>query len=930
MKYTINDLINTEKIQSLTESFYNATGLCSGIMDPQGTVIAGSGWQDICTEFHRANVRSVLRCRDSDVALADQLRSGKPYAFFTCKNGLIDAAAPIIIEGEHVAYFVVGQFLFNAPDSDFFKQQAREFGFDEKAYLNALSKVPILEQDRIEPVLSFLTRLAELIAEMGLAHLMQKNASDRIKTSEEKYRNMMEQSADGIFIIDPHLRCCEVNTKSCEMLGYTRDELTSKNIKDIVPAEDLAARPVQWDLLRTGETVISERSARKKDGSLATFEVSGRLLSDGNILANVRDITERKQAEKDLKESKRALSTLLSNLPGMAYRCKNDRDWTMELVSEGCFPLTGYQPSDLLDSARVTYGQIIHPDDRDVVWQQVQNSLSGRQPFQITYRIITAGNKIKWVWEQGQGLYDDNGNVTALEGFISDITERLQAEQNRIQLETAVEQADEIIFIADTMGRFTYVNPAFERLTGFSRKETIGRHSQMLQGEKNAESFYEDMIEAVRRGDVWKGHIVNTKKDGSRFEVQATISPIKNTQGEITHFVCVERDVTNEMNMERQLRQAQKMEALGTLAGGIAHDFNNILAAIIGFADMTLDELHRDSQAHRNIKQILVSSKRAKELVRQILTFTRKADQEKKPVKLKLIFQEVLHMLRATLPSTINIDYRLDSGAYLLADATQMQQLLMNLCTNAAHAMRDHGGVLRVNLHDVTLKQIDRVRYPGLDPGTYIQLEVTDNGKGIKPAIVDRIFDPFFTTKEIGDGTGMGLALVHGIVENHDGAISVDSRQGEGTTFAVLLPKPEGEAKDAMLATSAPLKGTETVLFVDDENEVTHAGKMMLESLGYTVVALTDSTEALKLFRTTPSDFDIVVTDQTMPALTGYELSQEILSIRPDMPVVLCTGYSEAVSPERIKKAGICDFIMKPLNRYELSKAVRNAIDTSR
>ncbi len=499
-------------------------------------------------------------------------------------------------------------------------------------------------------------------------------------------------------------------------------------------------------------------------------------------------------------------------------------------------------------------------------------------------------------------------------------------EQELRQLATAVEQADEIILITDLDGTVNYANPAFAAITGWDGKDSIGKNIAVLRDGRSS-GFEENILDTMKAGTSWKGSLICMKKDGRRFEAKTAVSPAK-SGGDITHYVIVMRDVTHEAAIEQQLRQSQKMEALGTLAGGIAHDFNNILAAIIGYADMALDDVDEDGSAGQYLQQIRKSGKRAKELVRQILSFTRKSDHEKKPVKLKLLVQEAMTMLRAMFPSTIKIRQKLKSRAYLLADTTQMQQLIMNLCTNAAHAMRESGGTLEVALQDIRLDSTVTISRQNIKAGEYVTLSVGDTGCGIDSEIEDRIFEPFFTTKELGEGTGMGLALVHGIVENHNGHITVDSKPGHGSKFTVYLPRQLEQADDTTTSGSAPPKGAETVLFVDDEEDVTDVAEIILKSLGYSVVATTSSLHGLELFKQDLSRFDLVITDQTMPDLTGYELSKSILQLRPGIPIILCTGFSDNVSTEKIREIGIRTYLMKPLNRQELAEAVRSAIDS--
>lgn len=380
--------------------------------------------------------------------------------------------------------------------------------------------------------------------------------------------------------------------------------------------------------------------------------------------------------------------------------------------------------------------------------------------------------------------------------------------------------------------------------------------------------------------------------------------------------------------MEAQLRQAQKMEALGTLAGGIAHDFNNILAVIIGYTEFILMRAQETSQTEAELREVLAAANRARDLVQQILTFSRVSEQEKKPVQASLIVKEALKMLRASLPSTIQIDQQVYSNAIVMGDPTQIHQVIMNLCTNAAHALQDRTGTLRVTLDETFLTPDDITRYSSMAPGPYLRLAVSDTGTGIDPDIRERIFDPFFTTKEQGVGTGLGLAVVHGIVKSHGGAIDVESTLGIGSTFTVLLPiLPKTAVPDIMPSTPLP-RGSERILVVDDEPSLVAIVKLLLEDLGYIVECRTSSLEALELFHIRYHDapFDLVITDMTMPQMTGIELAEQLHALQPELPILLCTGFSDKLISADVQHHGITELLIKPIKAATLAKLVRQAL----
>ena len=383
------------------------------------------------------------------------------------------------------------------------------------------------------------------------------------------------------------------------------------------------------------------------------------------------------------------------------------------------------------------------------------------------------------------------------------------------------------------------------------------------------------------------------------------------------------------IKLQSQLKQARKMESIGVLSGGIAHDFNNILAAIMGHVEIAQFNTPPDHPLRQNLSQILQATYRAKDLVQQILTYTRQSDAQMQPVQFNQVVKEVSRLLRASLPSTITIHSDIELGeGVILADPTQIHQILMNLCANASHSMGENGGELDIHLSNLTLRPEDVGTINGLPPGQYLKLTVRDTGHGIDPAFIDSIFDPYFTTKEEGKGTGMGLTMVNDIVKNHNGAITVSSEVEKGTTFDLYFPRIEAVMAPEVKAPEHAPTGTERILFVDDEKELVDMVKRILEQLGYHTVARTDAIAALDTFRSVPNNFDLVITDMTMPNMTGDILSKEIKRIRPDIPIILCSGFSPLINKEKAKNLGIKDFLMKPLAINDLAKAIRDVLDS--
>ena len=436
------------------------------------------------------------------------------------------------------------------------------------------------------------------------------------------------------------------------------------------------------------------------------------------------------------------------------------------------------------------------------------------------------------------------------------------------------------------------------------------------------------MWDTILRGETWRSTFVNRRKDGTLYEEHGSIAPVRDETGKITHFVAVRRDVSKEVELEKQLRQAQKLESLGVLAGGIAHDLNNTLTPIMGFTALVEESLPQGSPNRESLKEVLKSSERAVNLVRQILAFSRRGGQERKPVDIADAIKEAMKLLRATIPKTIEIRLNIDPECgRIWADATQIEQVMMNLCTNAYQALEDTGGLLEVSLTPLEVSSEDARAHPHLQRGPHVKLTVSDTGPGIDPAIVERVFEPFFTTKGVGEGTGLGLSIVHGIVTAHGGAISCRSEAGKGTSFFVYLPRLDEAAAAKREHSEAPPKGTEHILFVDDEESITGLAQRMLPALGYRVTARTSSVEALEVFRTASAGFDLVITDFAMPKLSGVDLARKLTEIRPDVPILLSTGLREQIPRYRLDKIGIRGCVTKPFGVRDLAGIIRRTLD---
>lgn len=531
--------------------------------------------------------------------------------------------------------------------------------------------------------------------------------------------------------------------------------------------------------------------------------------------------------------------------------------------------------------------------------------------------------------------------IRANDDLRSEVAERRQIEaalrESEAQFRQLISGSVQGVLIIDPNMKPCFVNRSYVEIFGYDTPDEIlamdtmlpliapqeharllGYREACLRGEQ-VPIHYE--YQGVRKDgtEIWLDNKSTLVSWGGKTATQSTVFDI--TEGK--------KAEAERQYLEQQLLQSQKMESMGTLAGGIAHEFNNILSAMLGFTDLTQYEVPQGSRAWSNMQEVLKAGRRAKELVQQILTFSRPADHDWEPLSLALVVQEAVVLLRATLPTTIAIQQHLDdTRGTILANRTQLHQVVLNLCTNAAHAMRDSGGLLEISVETVEVDQAFAKHHPPLAPGPHVCFRVRDTGPGMPPEVVARIFEPFFTTKDVGEGTGMGLAIVHGIVTSTNGAMTVQSTPGEGTTFAMYLPQhadaPVPETRDHP---GVPMsQGSECILFVDDEDILVRVGQAMLTRLGYDVVAYANSVEALEAFRAEPQRFDLVITDQTMPAMTGEALARELRSIRADIPIILCTGFSHVMNAEKARAVGIDAFCMKPFAVRDLAVTIQHVL----
>lgn len=507
--------------------------------------------------------------------------------------------------------------------------------------------------------------------------------------------------------------------------------------------------------------------------------------------------------------------------------------------------------------------------------------------------------------------------------------------KNEQKLRNIIEHSNELFYLHDTDHNLTYVSPQSRDFFGYTPDETKVKWMKMMTSNPINQAGFEITQKAIQTGEKQEPYILEgRRKDGKNILLEIEESPIIDENGKTVLIAGAARDITDRKraeeekeDLEAQLRQSQKMEAVGTMAGGIAHDFNNILSIILGNTELAIRDVPEWHPVKESLDEVRKACLRAKDVIRQLLSYSRKSEMQLKPLDISVILKESLKLVRSSLPSNIKIQQTFDENSWTtLGDPTQINQILINLSTNAADAIGGASGTLGISQENVEIAHQDSEL--NLETGRYVKVTISDTGVGISAEDMERIFDPYYTTKKVGRGTGMGLAVVHGIVETHRGRIKVRSKPGKGTAFQIFFPAIDASPVVNVRENETLLHGKETILFVDDEKSIVKLNQARLKRLGYQVIGTADPLEALEMFRSRPIQFDLVITDMTMPKMMGDELAAEMIKIRPDIPIILCTGFSGRISEEQALEKGIRAFVMKPLEVKEMAEAVRNVLDS--
>ena len=764
-------------------------------------------------------------------------------------------------------------------------------------------------------------------------------AEEALRRSEEQYRSVVDNIRQVIFKTDARGRFTFLNAAWTEITGFAGEETLGTSFLRYVHPDDRQRHAEVFQPLIEHKNDYFGLVARylTKAGSHRWIEVFGQLIEDGGAIrgmfGTLTDITERRRAEQDLTTARARLQHLLVSSPAVIYSCEAGGDFTITFVGDNITRQLGYTVDEVLDDPAF-WVKRVHPEDvpgvRAAFAALVERGAGEHQSHQ--YRFRHKDGTYRWIHDQRRLVRDATGHAVEIVGSWVDVTEHRRTEEERGRLSSVVEQSTEAIVITALDGTIEYVNQACERLTGYSRAELHGQNPSILKSATQDPQAYRQVWATLAGGGVWSGHLVNRRKDGSPFDAQAVISPVRDGAGRLVSYVAGMRDVTHERQVEEQLRQAQKMEIAGRLAGGVAHDFNNLLTVIGGRSQIMLQRLKADDPHRRDVELILETAQRAAALTRQLLVFSRK--QMLAPVVLDLnsIVANMDKMLRRLIGE--DVDLVTVAGAdvgRVKADPSQLEQVVMNLVVNARDAM-PLGGSITLETSTVELDAAYARQHVDVRPGAYVVLAVTDTGSGIEPETKAHIFEPFFTTKAPDKGTGLGLSTVYGIVAQSDGHITVESEPGHGATFRIYLPRvTETARRDAAAGSRVTLpRGSETILLTEDEEHVRELALEVLRMSGYTVLEASDGASALELSARHAGPIHLLVTDIVMPHMGGGELAQRLTRLRPEMRVLYMSGYTDDALVRHGVAASEAAMIEKPFATDGLVQKVRAVLEAPR
>ena len=754
---------------------------------------------------------------------------------------------------------------------------------------------------------------------------------EALRASEARYRDMFEKNRAVKLIIDPTTgHIIEANSAACAFYGYSNEQITKLHVWDINSLEEPAIRQLMKETVEGRQDHFSfvHRLASGELRDVAVY--SGLFEMGGQALLHsiITDVTERTRAEEELRLEQQRLAGALEGTRVAAW------EWniqTNELRFDARWAeIAGYTMEELEPIGVHTWMKLAHPEDILGQADRLRRHASGELPY-YDYECRMQHKNGQWVWVHDRGRvleWTSDGLPLRMYGTHADITERKRDEAERDRLLRAIDQSGESIFITDRDGSIQFINSAFEQTTGFTREEALGRNPRIMQSEAHAPEFYADIWKELVAGHTWQGEIINKHKTGTLYTAHINIAPVIDDHGQIVSFVAAMRDITGQIELEHQYRQAQKMEAIGQLTGGVAHDFNNLLQVINGYTEIAQLRLAPEHPVLEVLAEVEKAGGRASELVSQLLAFSRRQIMQPCPLNLNDIVAGLLKMLSRLIGEHIQLHFepRPNAGD-ILADRGMIEQIILNLCVNARDAMPD-GGRLLLETNEVVMDPAFCATRSWATPGRYAHLRVADTGCGMAANDLEHIFEPFFTTKGIGKGTGLGLATVYGIVKQHEGLLDVESSPGKGSVFHVYLPASDvAELPITGETGERPAGGKETLLLAEDDEAVCQLAQEILEDAGYRVLTAKNGVQACALFEMHGPSIDMAILDVVMPEMGGREVYETMRAVRGNIPVLFTTGYSETEIHTNFVLDKDLTLLKKPYNQDALLRAVREQLE---
>jgi two-component system, cell cycle sensor histidine kinase and response regulator CckA len=785
--------------------------------------------------------------------------------------------------------------------------------------------------------------ISKSLGDLAAVALTYAKSQSQLKNSEELFRTTFDQAAVGIAQITTDGRFKRVNSKFANIIGYSNDELTMMSFDKITYPEDLNKERKIIDLVIKGEIDSFEIEKRyiHKNGHLVWIKLFSNVVRDekNNInyaVASVIDITQQKIAETALLESEEKHRQITESMNEVFWlRSANNSE--MLYVSPAYEKVWGRSCQSLYENPQ-SFIDSVYIEDKPAVFAEFEKYMNGER-FDLEYRITRPDKSIRWIRAQSFPVINNAGDIIKHTGIAMDITKRKQAEEDLDKslslIDAIMDSLEEGLLVVNIEGNVIRHNRAFSDLWKITPELESSSDEMLLEyvvSQLDDPKAFLSKVTQLYESPEESSFDEIAFSDGRVFErFSQPLWQCSQITGRIWCFRNItDRKRTEEQRekLQAQLNHAQKLESIGSLAGGIAHDFNNLLFPIVGLSEMMLETFPLGSPEHHDAQQICKAGNRGRELVQQILSFSRQSDYQLIPVHIQKILKEVLKLCRATIPADIEItqDIKTDCGP-VMADPTQIHQIAMNLITNAYHAVEPAGGTISIRLREMYVDQKEDL-VNDLLPGRYAMLTVSDTGTGIDPAIINKIFDPYFTTKKKGRGTGLGLSTVYGIVKSFSGEIRVHSGIGKGASFQIYLPILEKTADDIPEGHQQAIPtGIEHILLVDDEKPIVNLEKQMLDRLGYTITCFTSSVDALAAFKADPTRYNLVITDMSMPHLNGIQLAKGLIAVNPDIPIIICTGFSERINKGNTFDMGIKGFLMKPVTIRDLAYKVREILD---